>query len=141
MTGDSPMRKETAIQKWPRIKQNLTPEMMFAIRLQTGLLLFLMGVLIISGFQLGWGWYGVILAAFVGWLNGTYWAVYIKRGIDRRFQQEELTRQHAAAKAREEAFETPPGRLLGHDRAPTRIQAAPQAIEGGTWGRGTGQNH
>jgi hypothetical protein len=129
------MKQENVIQKWPRIKQNLTPEMMFAIRLQTAMLLFLMTVLVVAGFQLGWGWYGVILAAVVGWVNGTYWAVYIKRGIDRRFQAAEEKRVFEERKAREDPFPDVPDRLLNNQTQrltapPLQQNVLPGSIDG-----------
>ncbi len=128
---------ESAISKWPRIKQNLTPEMMFAIRFQAfGLMTFII-ICTVVGFMQGWGWYGLLAGGFFLYVNSTYWAVYIKRGIDRRFQADEMQRAHAEAKAKEAAFEPPPGRLLNGDRS-ARLPGQPAIPEAPLRGGGFG---
>ena len=109
--------------KLPSIKENLTPEAWWAIKIHMGALAAFMGATIFLGFTSSLGPFAVWVAFLIGFLDSLYWVVYIKRGIDRRFERDEIRRQIMDQSKKGAGFSAPEARLLSGD--PSRSGGAP----------------
>ena len=96
-------------------KDALGGEMWFAIKLNViGTMLFMFGFGLGIAVHEWWAW-GFTAATFVAFAVSLYWAWYIRRGINRRWEKELAAHAFSSKRAQAEV-QAPPDNLLGPGR-------------------------
>jgi hypothetical protein len=105
-------------------KDTLGGEMWFAVKLNVGgTFLFMIGILFGVGFDTRWS-YAFMGATFLAFGVSLYWAWYIRRGINRRWEKE-LAAKALSSKREETKVLRPPEDLLSKDRVQGSIEQRP----------------